>query len=154
MRGFVYVISAGPDRHKIGMAANPAQRVRDLQTGVPDTLELIHFVEVSSPRRVEARAHRMLADHRVRGEWFGVTAEVAIGAVSAVAAEYPVEAQAPLDEPDLTRVSADVLAIQVARLAGRLGAITKDDPFLSNIGFPVEEVLMEAAARLMEQENG
>ena len=65
----IYVISAvGTEYVKIGIAKNPIKRMNDLQIGVPMLLVLIAVADW--PHAMEKRIHRVLADHRVRGEWF------------------------------------------------------------------------------------
>jgi hypothetical protein len=53
---------------KIGYAANPIQRMRALQTGLPDTLELMGSIEGDMCR--ERDLHRRFESFRIRGEWF------------------------------------------------------------------------------------
>jgi len=80
---FIYVISKSLEMHKIGIGKNPAERLKQLQTGSSDSLHLIHFCKCkpSMVEAIEDLAHQSLAEHCQGGEWFNVTAEVAIGAV-------------------------------------------------------------------------
>lgn len=86
---YVYVISAGGGRHKIGVAKDPDQRRRDLQCGSADKLAVVHR-ELIGRRAVEIEhaAHGLIRDKRLHLEWFAVSAEDAIDAIRrAVAGE-------------------------------------------------------------------
>lgn len=63
----VYFISDG-EHIKIGIAADPTGRLRDLQVGNARRLTLLRVV--NGPRGLEDRLHRRFAGDRVRGEWF------------------------------------------------------------------------------------
>jgi len=80
---------------KIGMANNPAARLRSIQTGSPQPIRLLrHFaVETEQARRVERRTHLGLLDHRLAGEWFEISLDQAVAAVEQAMAE-PAEAKA------------------------------------------------------------
>jgi hypothetical protein len=78
---FVYVISAGERRHKIGVATDPKSRLSTLQTGSPDELRIVHLFETDAAYEVESRAHSYLKDQRIRGEWFEATENTAISMV-------------------------------------------------------------------------
>lgn len=71
---FVYVI--GPERgaQKIGIAKDPAARMRDLQCGHPTPLILSATLAVppAMARQVEMFAHRALDACRLAGEWFDI----------------------------------------------------------------------------------
>jgi hypothetical protein len=79
----VYVISAGPEKVKVGKANNPQQRMRDLQTGHYETLSLFHSVDCAlhEVMAAEHMAHALLRDKRLRGEWFSVTPDEAKEAI-------------------------------------------------------------------------
>ena len=66
--GFVYAMSCRTHRFiKIGFSKNPTVREQTLQGENPD-----HLMELSLPgtKSDETKIHRLLAAHRVRGEWF------------------------------------------------------------------------------------
>jgi hypothetical protein len=71
---------------KVGIAFDPTQRLGELQTGSPHVLRLAHVIIHSDASGVEARAHHILASHRMHGEWFKVTPSQAIAAVDRAAA--------------------------------------------------------------------
>lgn len=85
----VYVIAQRPGEHiKVGVAANPQKRLRQLATASPTPLILLHCTKPKSREftgQVECRVHSLLADFRALGEWFRCTPEQAIDAI--VAAE-------------------------------------------------------------------
>ena len=70
-RPVVYFVQSG-DKHgpiKIGYADNGRSRVSALQTGNPDTLKVLAFIESTSPS-METELHARFAGLRLRGEWF------------------------------------------------------------------------------------
>lgn len=82
---FLYVIAAsekGPV--KLGLSQDPERRVRQLQTGSAQPLRLFHVEEVHDTRvRVAEKAlHKMLGHRRMKGEWFDLDVETAIGEVT------------------------------------------------------------------------
>jgi hypothetical protein len=64
---FVYFIRGG-DLIKIGTSANPAGRLREMQTG--NAMELSLIGTFQGGRRQERELHMRFAHLRVRGEWF------------------------------------------------------------------------------------
>ena len=85
---FLYVIGWTPDGPvKVGFSRDADGRLIDLQSGCPRPLRIFHKWQVQSPvRRVERAAHQALADYRMTGEWFNVSAafarEVALNAIA------------------------------------------------------------------------
>jgi hypothetical protein len=88
--GFVDVVT-NPDFSsvKIGFTTRLVEaRVRkDFQAAAPKPYDISYRRLISRARQVERRAHQLLNDHRVRGEWFEVSAEVARTAVDQAVAE-------------------------------------------------------------------
>ncbi len=80
---YVYVIGAADGPQKIGSAVNPASRRMMLQVGNPAILAVAYAHPVSRALvfKVEHRAHGLLADKRVRGDWFDVSPEEAVAAI-------------------------------------------------------------------------
>lgn len=65
----VYFIRAGKDGPiKIGVATDPAARLRDLQTAHHETLHLERVVD--GERCAELWLHEHFSEYRLRGEWF------------------------------------------------------------------------------------
>lgn len=82
----VYVISAQGHRAvKIGFAAKPLTRLRDLQTGCPFRLTLEWSFPTYGAPEVETALHRRFAAQRVQGEWFDLGPDGAIVAQQAYA---------------------------------------------------------------------
>lgn len=69
----VYFIRAG-DRVKIGTAAEPLRRLREIQVGNPEVLELLHTMP--GKHADERRLHKRFASHRLAGEWFHYADEI------------------------------------------------------------------------------
>lgn len=83
---FAYVIRKSIQGHvKVGVAADPRQRLRDLQTGSSELLELVYtcVVQSNDATRVEHAAHDILEQRRLVGEWFDYTPDVAVAAIAA-----------------------------------------------------------------------
>lgn len=72
--GYVYFISRGFDRVKIGFAADVFKRLHDLQTGCPDDLHIVSFVPTYEV--CEGMFHHRFRDVRIRGEWFEMSDEM------------------------------------------------------------------------------
>lgn len=158
MRGFVYAISAGPQRHKIGRAGNPKARLQSLQCGVPDPLALVHAVEVGAMQQAEAAAHERLRDRHVRGEWFDVTEAEAVEALNEIARAYPPPSAASGATPASdARTTSDLgtqaLALMVANMAGRYGVLTRGAE-QDALPFAGEALIMEASWRLLQSADG
>ena len=66
---FIYFVQPeGGGLIKIGRAADPAHRLRDMQVGCPLLLRLCRTEK--APRSWETRLHQAFAAFRVHGEWF------------------------------------------------------------------------------------
>lgn len=82
----VYVISNDANGLlKIGYADYLKSRFSGLNCGSPVNLQLRHFVHVVDTviaKRIEGEVHKILAEHRRKGEWFDVSLEVAAAALS------------------------------------------------------------------------
>lgn len=70
----VYFIAAVGGPIKIGLAVNPLDRLRSLQTAHPKKLRLL--ATVPGDHRAEAAYHQRFATHRLQGEWFAPHAEI------------------------------------------------------------------------------
>jgi hypothetical protein len=68
-RGYVYLMQSGA-RYKLGRANSVGRRQRQLQTGSPDPLPVLHYIETDDPSGIERYWHERFADKRVSGEWF------------------------------------------------------------------------------------
>ena len=72
---YIYAIGNKDSLQKIGYAADPAKRLKQLQTGNPEQLYLHHSIQVpdSRARLVEQHIHKELNYKRTKGEWFKLT---------------------------------------------------------------------------------
>lgn len=87
---YVYVISCtDTDRpmSKIGIAASPEKRVRQLSTSSPHTLRLEMTRYSENAKAIEAKAHEHFSEFRKNGEWFALPAQAAIAYVNKLADE-------------------------------------------------------------------
>jgi hypothetical protein len=90
---FMYVISTSENDQgpvKLGISADPDQRVRELQTGHPELLQVYYreSIEADRVRIYERLLHRDNHHHRLKGEWFDLTVEQGIGYVQFTLIEY------------------------------------------------------------------
>lgn len=76
----VYAISDGR-AIKIGFAVDPVKRLADLQIAHSQPLRLIHSRACSDAAKAERRAHRLLREKRLRGEWFDLSEQEAVFAI-------------------------------------------------------------------------
>lgn len=116
---FVYVVSAGDDRQKIGKGRDPEERRRLLQTGSSVPLTLVHKQRVSNALGVEGLAHRNLAGSRLHGEWFATSQERAVEAVRSAVAALGAEVAPPELEPHLPRKIVDEAGLEARRKSVR-----------------------------------
>lgn len=116
----VYVASAGARRHKIGIAENPAKRVRALSGTAGRSLRLVTVHRVKDASAVERMTHWLLAGSRGLGEWFGVTEAEANAAIieavrrveegghAPVRAVFPIRITLPMTREMLARADAAI----------------------------------------------
>lgn len=73
----IYVIAAGDNTVKIGIAGDLKNRLSTLQSGHYELLKVAfsHTCEKKEARMIEQQVHRLLTAKRLRGEWFNVTPE-------------------------------------------------------------------------------
>lgn len=69
---YTYFMKAG-NRVKIGKAVQPDVRLRELQTGCPDELVILHLIPGGENERI---LHRKFERLRIRGEWFHLQDEI------------------------------------------------------------------------------
>ena len=76
-RGWIYIVAAKDDGElvKIGMThRTPSERLNEFCPKLPFETRLIHSIKTSNARQLEAWIHKKLAEKRVRGEWFRLSA--------------------------------------------------------------------------------
>ncbi len=69
----VYLLESG-ERFKIGYTKNIKKRLRQLRTGSPFDIRLVHSLEAEQPQALEKQFHDRFAKKRIRGEWFRLDA--------------------------------------------------------------------------------
>ena len=69
----VYLIRGNNGRYKIGIAKNPTQRIKQLQTGNSDKLEIIETYQSENASKIESALHNRFAHMRNEGEWFDLS---------------------------------------------------------------------------------
>lgn len=79
---FVYIIGSSRDGPlKVGIASHPPGRLGELQVGNPNRLRLYWVYACPHGKEYEPLIHRILAPHRMAGEWFAVPIEAAMAAL-------------------------------------------------------------------------
>lgn len=79
---FMYAMfSHATSMFKVGISANPAKRLKSLQTCHPGPLELVTSWPAMDGYLTEAWIHLQLAAHHVHGEWFSASAGWALADV-------------------------------------------------------------------------
>jgi len=70
---FVYVaVEAETGNYKVGISIDPERRVKELNIGNPRELSLVKvFLAAEDGYLSETQAHKRLAEHHIRSEWFG-----------------------------------------------------------------------------------
>jgi hypothetical protein len=74
----VYFIQAGEidGPIKIGVARDPWSRMRDLQIGSPESLNLLGHSPPCEALSIEQQLHKKLSTSSIRGEWFAPSPEL------------------------------------------------------------------------------
>lgn len=72
----VYLIRGNDSNYKIGIAKNPKQRLKQLQTGNSDTLTLIEEYQSEYASKIESTLHNQYNHARNEGEWFDLSIEI------------------------------------------------------------------------------
>jgi hypothetical protein len=68
---FIYLVKCG-NYYKIGLTKNIKSRIKSLQTGASQKLQLIDFFETSQPQKDEKLLHDFLSRFHSTGEWFAL----------------------------------------------------------------------------------
>lgn len=76
---FIYVIGT-ETRQKIGFSKNPQARLKQLQTGNAEQIDLHHYIQVpdNRTRLIEKFLHKDVGYKKLKGEWFNMTKKEAI----------------------------------------------------------------------------
>lgn len=76
MSKYVYLIrNEETGNYKIGVSVNPRKRIKQLQTGSGEELQLIESFRSRYPRRIENALHQKYRHLRRSGEWFYLSIE-------------------------------------------------------------------------------
>ena len=70
---YVYLIRGNDCRYKIGIAKNPSQIIKQLQTGNSDKLEIIETYHSENASKIETTLHNQYSYARQEGEWFDLS---------------------------------------------------------------------------------
>jgi hypothetical protein len=76
--GSVYIINSinSATLYKIGSTRRRLDaRIKELQTGCPDELMLVHSISTTHPEKLEKEIHSRYAHKRLKGEWFELEKE-------------------------------------------------------------------------------
>ena len=78
-RSYIYAIGTDT-RQKIGFSKDPASRLKQLQTGNSEELQLHHAISVNCDdvSLLERHIHKDIGYKRVKGEWFDMSKQQAI----------------------------------------------------------------------------
>ncbi len=90
-KSFLYVIAASENGPvKLGMSGNPERRLKQLQTGHAERLNLYHAEPVpeEKARIYERLLHKNIGHNRTHGEWFNITTSQAINYILFTLIEY------------------------------------------------------------------
>ena len=78
----LYFITENKDllnqRIKIGISNNPAQRLKNLQTGNFRRLALMGWVNSNNNRKLEKEFHQKYSALNITGEWFEINHEIVL----------------------------------------------------------------------------
>ena len=67
------MIRGNDGRYKIGIAKDPSQRIKQLQTANPDKLEIIETYYSENASKIESSLHYQYSYARQEGEWFDLS---------------------------------------------------------------------------------
>jgi Meiotically up-regulated gene 113 len=101
---YIYVIKGDRDNVKIGVTKYPETRLAQIQTGLSQKIDYAFIAPTSgNAYAIEKEAHAMLARHRLNGEWFDASPELAIAAVAGAAAKLgqSLTATVSAEKPDV-----------------------------------------------------
>lgn len=91
MKKYIYVISSSKSNNspcKIGISDNPDKRVKQLQTGHPEKLEIKYKKIIENARLYEKLLHKDISYIRSYGEWFDLSVQEAIEQINFTLLHY------------------------------------------------------------------
>jgi hypothetical protein len=69
----VYLFRGNDGQYKIGTSYNPKKRRKEIQTGNPEQVDLIHDYESNNALLIETTLHNIYTYGRKKGEWFDLS---------------------------------------------------------------------------------
>ena len=78
MTYYVYAIGPSKGPTKIGFTNNLETRLRAIQTGNPEKIQIHYSIEFDTEKEMriaEKKIHRILSHRRKKGEWFDILPE-------------------------------------------------------------------------------
>jgi hypothetical protein len=125
----VYVITSPMGMQKVGMSRIVRNRLRALRKEYGNDLAVHSTVPVleSLMRTVERRAHDILAENKLGGEWFSVTPDAALEAVKVATEELGAHRAEGLGEPParFTMILQPALTHQVDMACEKAGGMSR-----------------------------
>lgn len=70
---FVYLLKTESGTYKIGVSKNPSNRVKQLNTGNSEKINLIYVYETDIAYVLEKSLKNHFSAHRLNGEWFNLS---------------------------------------------------------------------------------
>ena len=68
---YIYLLKLdGFNTYKIGISKDPKKRVKQLQTGSPEIIEILCTYKSDWAFKIESTLHRRYLQNNIRGEWF------------------------------------------------------------------------------------
>lgn len=77
----IYIVGCNEGPIKVGISRSPLKRCKSIQTGCPFAVVLLYeaiLINRTYAIKRERRFHREFAKNRLTGEWFNISADVAI----------------------------------------------------------------------------
>lgn len=102
---YIYMLRAGDNHYKIGIAFNVRKRVQSIQTSNANPIQIITTKLVAEPRKVEDSIHKSLHEAKLNGgtEWFKLTSEQALDLAALINTNPEVDITEQLTLKDLVR---------------------------------------------------
>lgn len=91
---YIYIISTAKHEDgpvKIGISDNPDKRLKQIQTGYPEKIEIKHLEEFKTRKKtfeLERLLHKDFSIYRSHGEWFNMTVKEAINYLTFTIIQY------------------------------------------------------------------
>lgn len=62
--------------YKIGVSKNTAKRIKQLQTGTSEEIDVVHIYKSDIPFKLETALHNFYSMYKVNREWYNLPLEV------------------------------------------------------------------------------